>query len=200
MTLHDDKSNLRQNIQQHKDCREHGFAPVCEPKPSRGRQVFCLKHHGNCGNSNVAQNQRQRCLQLRNHLELQATSTVSEKKKNRKRGQFPSGYRIVTLLFLELIMNPGVLMFLQTWHTPVRSLPTTLMTALHDLNTARCKRAVFPWDPNLRALSQPHARRVRPHSLHQRQSGNHRRAQPPDRKPILQTKAQKHGSVAKFSI
>ena len=36
-------------------------------------------------------------------------------------------------------------MILPTWHTTVRTFPTTWITALHDLNTALCERAVIPW-------------------------------------------------------
>ena len=62
------------------------------------------------------------------------------------------------------------------------------MTALHSV-TVPCSHG-----PNRGALSLPLPRRVYPHSLHQRQSGNHRRTQLLESDEVL---AQKHGAVVK---
>ena len=40
MTLHGDKPNLRQTIQQHNNCREHGFATVSEQTQARRASLF----------------------------------------------------------------------------------------------------------------------------------------------------------------
>ena len=63
----------------------------------------------------------------------------------------------------------------------------TLMTSLHDLNTALYERAIFPRSPMGGARSLPPARRDHPHSLHQQQSRNHRRTQMPLRTLVRQT-------------
>ena len=86
-----------------------------------------------------------RVLATEESPELRATTTVLCKSRSAD-----GSPRVIdsSRCFLEAMADPGVPMIFCVRGTgQCETSPTTLMTALLDLNTTLCERAVFPWPP-----------------------------------------------------
>ena len=76
MTLYRDIPNLHQTANQHKECREHEFAGVSEPKPTHGGQVCALQVLWKLWQHQCTPEAMTRVLATEESPEMQATSTV----------------------------------------------------------------------------------------------------------------------------